>query len=358
MYFTDFFEVDKEFEAEINTDILAWGDTFHYDNIALYFINKIWKKIPLIHRSKIEKDIFLKESGKDYILLWEAYNTYKHNSCILRHKNEPNLYLLVYEDENLWELKWVINPIFLEEFNKNYLPKVKALEYSDNRKKFNLISYEFNDIVLKEINVIKYDIDLPINYGEEFLEIDNRVINFASKDSKKSGLILLHGEPGTGKTHYIRSIISRVERKIIYVSPDMVEILAKPEFLTFMLRNKDSFIIVEDAEEIIKHKENRTPAISNLLNLTDGLLADALNLQFLCTFNCAIDDIDPALLRKGRLELKYHFKALPKESATKLLKHLNKDMEAKNEMTLSEIYNVENDNLVIKKAEKKLGFFA
>ena len=113
---------------------------------------------------------------------------------------------------------------------------------------------------------------------------------------------------------------------------------------------------MEDAEEIIKHTENRSAAISNLLNLTDGLLADALNLQFLCTFNCAIDDIDPALLRKGRLELKYNFKALSKENANNLLKHLNKNVEAKNEMTLSEIYNVENDNFVKKVEKARLGF--
>jgi ATP-dependent 26S proteasome regulatory subunit len=41
--------------------------------------------------------------------------------------------------------------------------------------------------------------------------------------------------------------------------------------------------------------------VAAILNLTDGLLADFLRLHIICTINCASSDIDPALLRPGRL---------------------------------------------------------
>jgi len=37
--------------------------------------------------------------------------------------------------------------------------------------------------------------------------------------------------------------------------------------------------------------------VSALLNLSDGMLADFLRLQIICTINCSAADIDPALLR-------------------------------------------------------------
>ena len=41
--------------------------------------------------------------------------------------------------------------------------------------------------------------------------------------------------------------------------------------------------------------------VSAILNLSDGMLADFLRLQIICTINCSAADIDPALLRPGRL---------------------------------------------------------
>jgi len=47
-----------------------------------------------------------------------------------------------------------------------------------------------------------------------------------------------------------------------------------------------------------------------LLNISDGLLYDCLNIQIICSFNIDIIKVDSALLRKGRLIAKYEFKEL------------------------------------------------
>ena len=39
--------------------------------------------------------------------------------------------------------------------------------------------------------------------------------------------------------------------------------------------------------------------VSAILNLSDGMLADFLRLQIICTINCTAADIDSALMRPG-----------------------------------------------------------
>ncbi|CAF4371039.1 unnamed protein product, partial [Adineta steineri] len=50
-------------------------------------------------------------------------------------------------------------------------------------------------------------------------------------------------------------------------------------------------------------------AVSNLLNLSDGLLSDGIHIQILATFNCPLESLDVALLRPGRLVVQYCFPA-------------------------------------------------
>jgi hypothetical protein len=93
------------------------------------------------------------------------------------------------------------------------------------------------------------------------------------------------------------------------------------------MQRPNSILIVEDAENIImdRKQENCLPkqAVANLLNLSDGLLGDAMHQQIICTFNCDVQGIDPALLREGRLVIEHKFDKLSPESARRLCVELN-----------------------------------
>ena len=84
--------------------------------------------------------------------------------------------------------------------------------------------------------------------------------------------------------------------------------------------------------------------MSALLNLSDGILGDSLNLKFICTFNAQLRNIDDAVLRKGRLKLKYEFKALTPEKTQILAKKLGKEIPEGKSLPLCEIYNYGEDN--------------
>ena len=87
------------------------------------------------------------------------------------------------------------------------------------------------------------------------------------------------------------------------------------------MRHSNSILIIEDAENIIldrKANSLSTQAVSNILNLSDGLLGDAIHQQIICTFNCDVQSIDPALRREGRLVLEHKFDKLSVENARRL----------------------------------------
>ena len=111
------------------------------------------------------------------------------------------------------------------------------------------------------------------------------------------------------------------------------------------MQRPNSILIVEDAENIVQDRtdvvKSTNQAVSNLLNMSDGLLGDAVHQQIICTFNCDLRNIDSALLRDGRLVLEHKFDKLSPENARRLCEKLGVDL--KNEeihepMTLTEIY--------------------
>lgn len=185
--------------------------------------------------------------------------------------------------------------------------------------------------------------DLGLHYGKSFVPVHDKIIkNLNKKDGK--GIVLLHGVPGSGKTHYIRYLISEIENKtLIYVPPDMAKEISSPDFLPFLMQNQNSVLIIEDAENIVKDRNDASTssqAVANLLNLSDGLLGDAMHQQIIATFNCDLKTIDPALLRKGRLIANYEFNKLDLESSKILSDKLGMGTEQITEpMTLAEIYN-------------------
>lgn len=153
-------------------------------------------------------------------------------------------------------------------------------------------------------------------------------------------MVLLHGKPGTGKTSYIRYLFTSVNKKVIFLPPNMVSSITNPELLPLLINNPNSIFVIEDAENIIIDREqNGISPISALLNISNGLLSDCLNIQVICSFNTDLSKVDSALMRKGRLIAKYEFTELEVSKAQKLSDKLGFETEISKPMTLTDIYN-------------------
>ncbi len=116
-------------------------------------------------------------------------------------------------------------------------------------------------------------------------------------------------------------------------------------------------LVIEDAENVLADRaQTENSSVSNLLNLSDGLLADCLNVQIVCTFNGALSRIDRALLRKGRLIAQYEFRELPAPQAQRLSAHLGFDTVIDRPMSIAEIANQHERNFDVKQVQ--IGFGA
>jgi len=215
-------------------------------------------------------------------------------------------------------------------------------------------------------NLSKKDLDL--HYGENFHDFHTKLTSLLKSDSK--GLIIFHGEPGTGKTYYIRMLLKdlvKSKKNVLYVPSNFIDSFLDPSFITFLSdwildQNNPTIILLEDAECLVESRDSgvRSLGISNLLNITDGILNDILGTQIILTFNTKLDYIDSALLRPERLLARKEFTTLTIEESNKLMKHLNIDQEVTKEMSLADIYSLKNNRTVlyhnIREKKSKVGF--
>jgi hypothetical protein len=192
---------------------------------------------------------------------------------------------------------------------------------------------------LKELNIQPTDLDISLYYNDDFKEVDEIILERLD-NRKDKGIILLHGLPGTGKTTYLRHLVGKLKKKVLFVSPNIAGDLMDPEFIDLLIDNPNAVLVIEDAENIILDRRyNSRSGVGNLLNISDGLLSDCLNVQLICTFNSALHTIDPALLRKGRLIARYEFGKLAIEKARRLSEALGMEQNISAPMTLAEITN-------------------
>ncbi len=245
----------------------------------------------------------------------------------------------------------------VEEITKKIL-SLKFEEKAEEICRLNLVVNYGGSLDLQAFNINPPQLDLSLNYGQEFKEKHDYLISKIEDSKSNKGLVLLHGEPGCGKTYYIRYLVKMLSKKknVIYIPPDLAHEIASPHFLAFLLENPGSILVIEDAENIIRsRKSGQNQAVANLLNTTDGLLADCLRVQVVCTFNCPYEDVDDALKRKGRLIVEHKFNKLKKEQAQLVAKSLGLDLPITKDMTLAEIYN--HKDLDFQQEQKtKIGF--
>ena len=238
------------------------------------------------------------------------------------------------------------------------LKGIEKFKIDATNKKVGLIVKDEYGLILQKFDISRKEkLNLDKNYNDDFKGISKKIVKKLNEKSGK-GIILLHGDPGTGKTTYIRYLTRLIKKEIIFLPNNMVDILATPEFVPFMMKYPDSILIIEDAEKVVRDRNSsgNEAAVSNLLNLSDGILGDCLKTQIVATFNTERQLIDSALLRKGRLIAEYKFEKLGVDKTNKLLKSLSIDYKTETPMVLSDIYNYQDTIGLENKQLTKIGF--
>jgi hypothetical protein len=359
------------------------SDYGHYFNLFYYYVEKL-KVQPCVYEygSPVKKSTFAN---------LEKIGAKKVFSCdlekIIEKNNVVNVMEICYEYENclvfFYRKESIISRLELNREDEDYddieekdfaiykckvlyekqenLEKIKAcIDLEPQQQKhsnvFLLCTFEgMLSLQRFDIKLPQKEIDLQANYGKEAAIKFEKTISILNKN--KNGLMLFSGDPGTGKSTFIKYITTKTNRKVIYLSSGSAEQLTNPDFLSFIMGQRNSILLLEDAEKVLRSRESTdNEAISNILNISDGILGDCLNIMVIATFNINRESIDSALVRKGRLLIEHHFNLLSVEDSNALLKNLGSKRKTDVPMTLADIYNEEENFHKEQEKKSKVGF--
>ncbi|WP_114750051.1 AAA family ATPase [Pleomorphovibrio marinus] len=252
------------------------------------------------------------------------------------------VWLSLHSEELSVEYLYDCADLELEQWAISDICRLRTIFGRNKSPVFYVLSRNGNGFYTKEVITEKFESDIEKMYNDDFVEVNGIIEECLSLE--KAGLILLHGTSGTGKTSYIKHLINRhADKSFIFIQNEFVNSLLQPDFISFLLRHQNSILIIEDAEKVLTSREhvNENSVVSTILQLTDGLFSDYLNIKIICTFNTSMDKIDKALLRKGRMIAYYEFRPLNSAKANELLNSTNHES-THEDMTLADIFNYRN----------------
>lgn len=126
--------------------------------------------------------------------------------------------------------------------------------------------------------------------------------------------IMLHGNPGTGKSSVVQAITNLIDCDVYYIPGDRLsEAVVNEEWLRFASKDRMRVVVIEDLDtsrftlersdnkEEFAFRNTRVATIGTFLNMIDGF-ANHEKVIYIFTTN-HIDRLDPAVIRPGRVDL-------------------------------------------------------
>lgn len=167
-------------------------------------------------------------------------------------------------------------------------------------------------------------------YDEAYPSLGESIASFVNRYLDASETVLvLQGNPGTGKTRLVRAILSALSArkqdsaKVLYTA-DKRALESDEIFVEFVTGSHDAFVI-EDADHLLLARSNGNHDLHRFLAIADGVVR-AQGRKIIFTTNLAnVNDIDEALLRPGRCFGNVRTRNLRREEAALLMQRMSPD---------------------------------
>lgn len=233
---------------------------------------------------------------------------------------------------------------------------------------------KFSDFLLEE-GFVKEDVSIRWVFGENTRDMEtftlplqvpapiqgaypwlNSAISAYADEfiASKASILILIGPPGTGKTTLIKELIKESGTSAM-VTYDTNLLFTDGFFAAFMTDDECNLLILEDADTIMGARANGNTMMHKFLNASDGLISLQKKKIVFTTNLPSINDIDPALIRKGRCFDIVKTRDLSFEEAKVIAKQMYGDLEIEDKRyTLSEITNLTSRTAATK--PRKIGF--
>lgn len=281
--------------------------------------------VQFVSRSSIPIDYLLNRLQE--IAVFRVLGLLDVPDLITQYYQERDFYLPI-EKFNSWERLEVINTVYA--YWAKYDVWLQIEPYERGRRQYTLMAKKLAPLINKSI----YDLAVMLSgYQSRVGKVNTQfsvnsfpadIQNFTD-DVQQAVLnqtqlaILVHGEPGTGKTVWTQAVAKEILVPLGYVifilDRDAVSNFVPPTYLERIC------IIINEADNLAQDRASEVAQYSNktehILSLLDGTLYQSViddsrfqiqqRLVILMTCNTT-ERLDPAMLRKGRVDLMYEFK--------------------------------------------------
>lgn len=174
---------------------------------------------------------------------------------------------------------------------------------------------------------------VPENYSVEACSAFTSVVEEFQKKEPMGRLVLLEGPPGTGKTRFVKGLMSACGLPTLLLPAKHIGLVEEGSVLGCIrawsvearvdVARRGVLLVIEDADSVlVPRQSDNMSALSALLNASDGLLGEVADLRVVVTTNAKKAEVDTALLREGRLFKHVQLGFLPRDKAVEIVRRL------------------------------------
>ena len=217
----------------------------------------------------------------------------------------------------------------LEKLSSITLLQDEIDETEDNKQNLFLINFSQTGFELEELELDKTHEDIEFFYESETLKKAKKAIK--TINSEKKGITILVGERGCGKTNLLSYLSKKSEKKFLFLPCNSLEnTLSNPEFRKFIKINKNSVLVIDDAELYFSQMYSKSTFFTNnLLQLVEGLHSDSLSLNIILSLNCNLQEVDKTLIESNQISNIIEIGKLGIEKIEELCEYLDKKNKTK-----------------------------
>lgn len=337
-----------EFIRSGSFPILQWRDSVEVENASVInLLKEIGDKIGVpFHLASGDGRV----TGALYLSSKQPVSFYVEAALSKRGSTLTGVYLEAFTTDS--KLQSSLNEVLLKYKKKNDGAKISVVV---NNNGLDIVTLGYvNEPLVRE------------NYEDSTLKQYDYVVSQYKHKDPTGRMTIINGPPGTGKTYMVRALIGEISpANILLIPQSMVGEIDGPGLLPLLMDVKSNdnddysryewaevegeersklpiVLILEDADScLVPRAADNASVVSSLLNYTDGMFGQLLDIRVIATTNAETLEFDQAYMRPGRLCAHMNIGPVSKKKAKEIFARLKTENTFKDnqpEYTLAEIY--------------------